>query len=259
MFLYNRKECYPLTLWKICPVIQLRLTAAAVKSLNVLYCWFTISIRFKLWGAVTSAKAEVDILGMKKYLAEIFGTFGLTLAVSLSLGGFFPVPTPVIAALAVGLLVYTIGHISGTHINPAVTIGLLSIGKIEAKDALGYIIAQFIGAGLAVPVARLFIRVPLLMPVANTFSVGLGELLGALFLVFGIVAVVYGKAPAQSSGIVIGGSLLLGISFAASVSNGVLNPAVALGIGSFSFAYLWGPIVGAVLGAWLFKFLSGEK
>jgi glycerol uptake facilitator-like aquaporin len=64
--------------------------------------------------------------------------------------------------------------------------------------------------------------------------------------------------PAAASGLVIGGSLFLGIHFAAHTSNGVLNPAVALGIGSFSLAYIWGPIAGAIVGALLYRLLSSK-
>jgi len=65
----------------------------------------------------------------------------------------FPVPTPIVAGLTLGLLVYTIGPISGCHINPAVTTGLFSIGKLEAPAAGGYIVAQVIGGSLTLGIA----------------------------------------------------------------------------------------------------------
>src|SRR5262249_59747933 len=92
---------------------------------------------------------------MKRYVAEFLGTFALALAVALSLAGKFPVPTPVTAALTLGVCVYTFGGISGTHINPAITIGLLSIGKINVKDAAFYLGAQFAGGGAAMFVSNL--------------------------------------------------------------------------------------------------------
>ncbi len=65
---------------------------------------------------------------------------------------------------------------------------------------------------------------------------------------------VYGKTPSGLSGVVVGGSLLLGIAIAAGFgSNGVLNPAVAFGIGSFGLMYIAGPILGAVCGMQAYK------
>lgn len=195
---------------------------------------------------------------MKKYVAEGIGTFGLTLAVIVSLSGGIMLPTPVIAALTLGLFVYSIGHISGTHINPAVTVGLLSLGKITAKDATAYIVSQFVGAMAAMIVGGMMVSGASLSA-QNSLPVFLGELVGTFFFTFGIASVAYGKAPAQVSGLVVGGSLLLGVSIASVVSNGVLNPAVALGIGSFSLAYLLGPLAGSVLGMWVYALVSGEK
>lgn len=194
---------------------------------------------------------------MKKYLAEALGTFALTLVVALSLAGKFPVPTPVLAALVLGLFVYSIGHISGTHINPAVTLGLWSIGKIAPKEAAKYIIAQFIGALVAMFIARYSIAQMTTLTVAETLLVGFAELLGTSFFAFGIASVVFGRTAQTMSGIVIGGSLLLGITFAALFgSNGVLNPAVAFGIGSFGIMYIIGPIVGSILGMKAYRYLN---
>ena len=68
-----------------------------------------------------------------------------------------------------------------------------------------------------------------------------------------------GRVPEAMGGVAIGGSLLLGVHFAAQTTNGVLNPAVALGIGSFSAPYIWGPIVGAIGGAVLSSWFTGSK
>ena len=196
---------------------------------------------------------------MKKYIAELLGTFTLALVVGLSLAGSFPPATPLLAGLTLGLFVYTIGAISGAHINPAVTIGAWSIKKIGNKDALWYIVAQFIGAAIAMLVVSKTTGMPHLV-VVSSWKVVLAELVGAFFFTFGIASVVYNKAHAHVSGVVIGGSLLLGIIIAAALgSNGVLNPAVALGIGSFNLAYLFGPIVGAVFGMQAYKYLGSEE
>ncbi len=193
---------------------------------------------------------------MKKYIVELIGAFTLTLVVALSLAGMFPVSTPVLAALTLGLFVYTIGSISGSHINPAVTLGAWSIKKISTKDALFYIIAQCIGAALAMMVVSKVGSAPVLT-VSNTGLVFLAELVGTFFFTFGIASVIFSKNHEAVSGVVVGGSLLLGITIAALMgSNGVLNPAVAFGIGSFNLVYILGPIVGSVLGMQAYKYVA---
>lgn len=193
----------------------------------------------------------------KAVAAELFGTFVLALAVLISITNVaFPIPTPVVAGLTLGLLVYTIGPISGCHINPAVTIGLASIGKTDLPTAGTYLVAQFIGAFGALGVGGLLLPEAAEVVAGDTARIGLSELLGAVIFLFGIGSVVLGRVPEAMTGVVIGGSLTLGISFAAHASNGVLNPAVALGIGSLSLAYVWGPVAGGIAGALLARALS---
>lgn len=198
---------------------------------------------------------------MKKYIAELVGTFTLTLIVTLSLSGTFPVATPVLAGLTLALFVYTIGHISGCHINPGVTIGAWSIGKIRAQETIFYIVSQFIGAGLAVLLIKGLDRAIFVVNIdlghPATFAIGLAEFVGMVLFTFGIASVIYKKIPEAVSGLVIGGSLLLGIALAVLMgSSGFLNPAVAFGANSLDLAYLCGPILGGVAGMWLYKFVN---
>jgi aquaporin Z len=195
---------------------------------------------------------------MKKYIAELLGTFGLALAVVLSLAGKFPIPPAVIGALALGLFVYSIGHVSGAHLNPAVTVGLWSVKKIGYKDAIGYIVAQFLGAALALLVAgALAHHAPL--RVTDTIIIGVAEAIGTFFFTFGAAAVMSNKVNSAVGGVVMAGSFLLGISIAAVLSNGLLNPALALAVGSFSWMYLLGPVVGSIIGMNAYKLVSDEK
>lgn len=190
---------------------------------------------------------------MKKNIAELFGTFALTSIVILSLTSEILIDTPLAAALTLLLFVYTIGSISGSHINPAVTLGAMSIKKIGIKEGLIYILYQLIGATLALLLMARFGNVSML---DGSFAIQtlLAEIIGAVFFTFGIASVVYGKVHESMSGVVVGGSLLLGILFAVYLgSNGVLNPAVAFGIGSFGWAYILGPIIGSVAGFNLYK------
>ncbi len=196
---------------------------------------------------------------MKNYIAELFGTAVLTLAVSLSLHSSFPVPTPLIAALTLGLFVYLLGPISGAHFNPAITVGLLSLRKITLGRAVGYVFAQLAGATLALGVAR-WLGLASALTAGTTLTIGWAELLGAFIFAFGVAAVASAAVPAEFSGVVVGSSLLLGLSLAAGIgSNAVLNPAVALGIGSLSLMYAFAPAVGAVLGMQLFRWLTKKK
>ena len=156
------------------------------------------------------------------------------------------------------LCVYTIGNISGSHINPAVTLSLLSGGKISPPNALIYIICQILGAILAVVVAGLLTGQAMTFAVSGDFEMALffTELLGALFFLFGISAVVWGKVHDAFHGFVVGGSLLLGVMLAAHAGGaGILNPAVALGLGAFNLATIIGPIVGGILGVILYRTL----
>lgn len=192
----------------------------------------------------------------QKYAAEALATFTLTLAVSISLLFELPIPTPAIAAIVVALFVYTVGPISGAHINPAVTTGMWAIKQINGRQALSYIAAQVIGAGLAMlSVLAMTASTPVLQ-VQDTVGVGIAEALGAGILSFGVASVATGKVHQAASGIVVGWSLLIGILVAVSASNGILNPAVAFGLGSVSVMYLAAPLVGGALGAMLYRWMS---
>ncbi|PIQ73833.1 hypothetical protein COV58_00380 [Candidatus Roizmanbacteria bacterium CG11_big_fil_rev_8_21_14_0_20_36_8] len=195
----------------------------------------------------------------QKYLAEYFGTLTLTLVVILSLAGIFPVSTPVLAAITLGLFVFSVGHISGTHLNPAVTIGLLAIKKINSSDALSYIMVQVFGAITAL-IISMVMGISYEITVESSLMIGIAETVGMIFFSFGIASVVFGNIHKAVSGIVIGGSLFMGIAIAALMgSNGVLNPAVAVGIKSFSIMYILGPIVGSVIGMKFYELIQSGR
>lgn len=194
----------------------------------------------------------------KKLLAEALGTFTLVFAVLLSANTpAFPIPVPVIAGLVVGLFVYSIGHISGCHLNPAVTLGLVSIRKIKPFESVQYIVAQTVGAVLALAaVTAMGIRIESMIGLSDPMVL-IGEIAGTAILTFGIAAVVFGKATSGASGALIGGSLVLGAFLAAMIgAPGFLNPAVALGALSLTPFTLIGPILGGMIGMLLYKFLS---
>lgn len=191
----------------------------------------------------------------QKLFAEFIGTLTLSLAV---LGSVIVADsvllTPVLAALVLGLFVYSIGSISGCHINPAVTIGLWSIKKISTYDATQYVIAQCLGALAAFGIFTFVVADISLGFVVEDWTVFLAELIGTALFTFGIASIVYGKVADTASGLVIGGSLLLGITVAVAFgSGGILNPAVGLALGSTSFSYILGAIAGSVLGMQVYR------
>ncbi len=196
----------------------------------------------------------------RKLGAEVLGTFLLTFMVRLSLSVTL-IWTPVIAGLTLGLGVYMLGSVSGAHFNPAVTIGLATIRKISPKDAALYVIAQLLGGYLAMLVVFYVFGIFLTpgLPVVDSMQVAVAEAFGAAILVLGVSSVVHGKAPHDASGLTIGTALTLGAVAASSLSNGIVNPAVALGLGSFSVAYVLGPIVGGIVAAWLYKTIIAAK
>ena len=193
-------------------------------------------------------------------LAELLGAFALTFVVWLATVFPMPVPAAVMAALTLGLFVYLVGGVSGAHLNPAVTIGILSIKKISPKDAAMYILAQLAGASLALLVGMALSQGKMAyMPHDADMVAGLAEAIGAFFLCFAVTAVTLGKVEKSAAGVVVGGSLFIGIFMASVFSNAILNPAVALGVGSFGSMYILGPVVGAVAGAWAAKWMLGAK
>lgn len=197
---------------------------------------------------------------MKKYIAEFIGTAVLSLAIIGSIVDGAGFVTLLTVGITLALLVATIGSISGAHVNPAVTLGLLSIKKIEWKEALVYIIAQFAGAALALILVRLHGTALPAIDYSFSWVSIIAECIGALVFTFGIASIVLAgdsvKADSRAP-FVIGGSLTLGATVAVGLgSNAILNPAVAFGIGSLGLAYVIGPIVGAVAGMWLYKMLK---
>jgi aquaporin Z len=225
---------------------------------------------------------------MKKYVAESFGTFWLVLGGcgSAVLAAAFPnVGIGLLGvSLAFGLTVltmaYAIGHISGCHLNPAVSVGLWMGGRFPANQLLPYIVSQVIGAIVAGGVLYLIASGKAGFDVAAGFaSNGYGEhspggysLLSALvtevvmtmmFLLI-ILGSTDARAPAGLAPIAIGLGLTLIHLISIPVTNTSVNPARSLGVavyvGDWALAQLWlfwvAPIIGAVLGALVYRFIG---
>jgi aquaporin Z len=228
---------------------------------------------------------------MKKYGAEFIGTFWLVLGGcgSAVLAAAFPeVGIGLLGvSLAFGLTVLTmaiaIGHISGCHLNPAVSIGLYAGGRFDAKELPGYIVAQVLGAIAAGGVLYLIASGQPGFSTAGGFaSNGYGEhspggytLLAALvtevvmtmFFLFVIMGASDSRAPEGLCGIAIGLCLTLIHLVSIPVTNTSVNPArstgVAVYVGDWALSQLWlfwvAPIIGAVIGAVLYRAIASEK
>jgi glycerol uptake facilitator-like aquaporin len=195
-------------------------------------------------------------------VAEFIGTFSLSLAVLASLWGAIPiVPTAVIAGFTLALFVMSVGEVSGAHLNPAVTIGLYSLKKVDAAHTVAYLIAQLGGALIAMVVMSMFLEGNLTAKVeaGTDYTAFFAEFLGALVFTFGITAAVHRRLKGVDAGLLIGGSLTLGIIFASLGGNGIINPAVATAISSLSWPYVLGPVLGAVIGMNAYAAAFGKK
>lgn len=214
-------------------------------------------------------KAKLSLgseLALGALVAELVGTFVLTFAVLNTQGN------AIVAAITVLILVLMLSRLSGGHVNPAVTLSLLATRQIGAVKAIGYLVAQFLGAMLAVVIATKFMGGAgaegmgvYSLKFAGDWKPFYGELLGAMVFGFGVASAVLTKKEGFDGAFTIGGALLLGLIVAVSGSSGVLNPAVALGLGVFDFkqilsfvGYGLGPILGAVLGGLLYKLLQSD-
>ena len=230
-------------------------------------------------------------MDIKKYGAEFIGTFWLVLggcgAAVLALSfpdvgiGFVGV------ALAFGLTVLTmafaIGHISGCHLNPAITLGLWAGGRFPARDLLPYIVVQVVGAIAAGGVLYLIASGTAGFSVADGFAANgyaehspggynltsalITEVVMTLAFLFVIMGATDKRAPQGFAPIAIGLCLTLIHLISIPVTGTSVNPArstgVAVYVGGWAIAQLWlfwvAPIVGGILGALIYRFIANES
>ena len=228
---------------------------------------------------------------MKIYTAEFLGTFWLVLGGcgSAVLAAAFPNVGIGLhgVSLAFGLTVvtmaYTIGPISGCHLNPAVSVGLWAGGRFPAGNLLPYIVAQVLGAIAAGAVLYLIASGAAGFDVSKGFaSNGYGshspggysllaalvcEVVMTMFFLLVIMGSTDKRAPAGFAPLAIGLALTLIHLISIPVTNTSVNPArstgVAVFVGDWAVAQLWlfwvAPIVGAVLGAMTYRFIADEN
>lgn len=210
-------------------------------------------------------------MSIHKYTAEFVGTFFLVLTIGCTVmaGGTGVIP-PLAIGSALMVMVYAAGHVSGGHLNPAVTVGVWLRGRCPASDVMPYIAAQVIGAvaaALAVGFLRPDAGIVPLSPVVSR------ALLAEFLFTFALVYVVLNSATAKGTagnsfyGLAIGFTVLTGAFAVGDISGGAFNPAVAVGItvmGLSAWTNLWIFLVAnfaaAVVAAMTFKALNpGDK
>jgi aquaporin Z len=237
-----------------------------------------------------SGAAEEASMETRKYVAEAIGTFWLTFAGcgSAVLAAAFPEVgiglhgVAVAFGLSVVTMAYAIGHVSGCHLNPAVSLGLACGGRFPAASLLPYWIAQVGGAVAAAGVLYVIASgAPGFDVSAGFASNGYGEhspggyglvpallmevVMTAVFL-FVIMGATHGKAPAGFAPLAIGFALTLIHLVSIPVTNTSVNPARSTGpalfVGGWALAQLWlfwiAPLAGGALGGALYRWLSAE-
>jgi glycerol uptake facilitator-like aquaporin len=194
--------------------------------------------------------------------AEAIGIFLLTVAALISP----PDLTFAIVGATLLIMVLAIGKVSGSHINPAVTVGLMSARQFPVRAGVAYIVAHIVGAFLALGLGQLLDRqLPQTNPEVNALWF---EILGTALFVFVVTRVVIAVLPEAASALGIGTALLVGIAIAGPSSGGVLNPAIAsvLLFGDLVrgqpvelLTYLVGPLAAAVVAALLARHLTPDS
>ncbi len=217
---------------------------------------------------------------VKKYLAEFIGTcvlvvFGCGTAIvtqcsTENYAGYL------LTALAFGLVIvgmaYSVGNVSGCHINPAVSIAMLINGKISVKDFIGYVVAQFLGGIAGSVILLLFLGKNCGFGANGLYngsiwlSFGIEMILTCVF-VFAILGVTSKESFGNAAGLVIGLTLtlvhILGIAFTGTSVNPARSFGPALFAGGDALKSVWvfilAPLVGAAIAAVTYKFLDPEK
>lgn len=209
-----------------------------------------------------------------KFVAEALGTFCLVFAGTgaiivnqVSGGQVTHVGVSLVFGLIVLAMIYSIGHISGAHLNPAVTLGFFSAGRLPSKEVAPYLLAQMAGAVLASVVLRLS------FPSANTLgqTIPAGpwaqsfvfEAVMTFILMFVIMGVATDhRAQGVMAGVAIGATIALEALLGGPVSGASMNPArsfaPALVAGAFRHHWIYwiAPILGSVLGAQVYRFVQ---
>ncbi len=217
------------------------------------------------------------ILAMQRYISELIGTFamvfcgtGAIIINDLNEGIVSHLGIALTFGLIVMAMIYSIGEISGAHINPAVTIGFWASGRLYKKEVMPYILAQIIGATIASFLLHLLFKdhdtLGATIPANTIMQSFILELILTFILMFVIMKVSTGsKETGALAGITIGSVVALEAIFAGPISGASMNPArsIAPAIISGHLNYLWlyicAPIIGALLAVLSCRVIKGKE
>ncbi|HSX44094.1 MAG TPA: aquaporin [Candidatus Saccharimonadales bacterium] len=191
-------------------------------------------------------------------LAEFLGTAVLSMAVyTIIARTSFPLFSGMAAGGVLALWIMSVGAISGSHINPAVTFGLWTTRKIGTLKAITYIAAQMLGGLAAWQLMNYYLGRDLTSLVTGGFEwkIFVAEAVGAGIFTFGVASSVFQKAENSKKAAIQGFSLFVGVLAASLASNALLNPAVAVGVQSWSWTYAVAPLAGALVGMNLYAYV----
>jgi aquaporin Z len=207
---------------------------------------------------------------MRKYITELIGTFFLVLTVGMVVIGGKGDFAPLAIGASLMVMIFAGGHISGGHYNPAVTLAVLLRGRIDAANALCYVIAQIAGAGIA-SISVMYLlndKMPVeAQEMADTTKGLLAEFLGTFALAYVVPNTATAKGTKDNSfyGLAIGFTVMTMAYGLGSISGGAFNPAVAFGISIMKLAawnniwvYLVGCLAGASVAAFVFRICNPD-
>jgi len=217
------------------------------------------------------------MVSMKKYIAELTGTFALVFCGTGAIvidqqtgGGVTHIGVAITFGFIVMSMIYALGNISGAHFNPAVSIAFTVAKKFPVKEVLPYIISQIIGALLASSLLKLMFpdnaMLGATIPSGSDMQSFILEVLLTFFLMLVILNVAHGsKEQGMFAGLAIGSVVLLEAMFAGPICGASMNPARSIAPGLVSghmqslWVYLIAPVCGALLAVPLFNYLQSNK
>ncbi|CAI9087849.1 OLC1v1022033C1 [Oldenlandia corymbosa var. corymbosa] len=222
----------------------------------------------------SSSGCFVTVPFMQKLIAEVAGTYFLIFAgcgsvvVNNARDNTITFPgISIVWGLAVMVVVYSVGHISGAHLNPAVTIAFATCKRFPWKQVPAYVLAQVIGSTLASGTLRLIFNghqdhFSGTLPNGTDLQSLVLEFIITFYLMFIISGVATdNRAIGELAGLAVGATVLLNVMFAGPISGASMNPARSLGpaIVSNKYKSLWvymvGPTTGAIAGAWVYNLI----